>query len=94
MKKYLLTAICVFGTICLYAQADSTATDDYFDEEAYAKVLDSINDSFTYQYGEITIGDDLATLQVPKSFGFLDAEQSQRLLTDLWGNPLQNHWEC
>ncbi|MET1259193.1 DUF2167 domain-containing protein [Flagellimonas sp. DF-77] len=87
MKKYLLTTICAFGALVLHGQVDSTATEDSFDEEAYARVLDSINDSFTYQHGEISIGDDLATLHVPEGFGFLDAEQSQRLLTDLWGNP-------
>ncbi|MEC3908454.1 DUF2167 domain-containing protein [Tamlana sp. 2201CG12-4] len=55
--------------------------------ELYQKALDSINKSFTYQYGEVPLNDGLAILNVPEGFKFLDSEQSKRVLTDLWGNP-------
>ncbi len=37
--------------------------------------------------GTITIGNNLATLEIPKGFKYLDAEQSSYVLHDLWGNP-------
>ncbi len=50
-------------------------------------VLKKIND-LKYQTGKVTIGDKLATVNVPKGFKFLDAKQSQFVLHDVWGNPL------
>lgn len=50
-------------------------------------VIDSIESSFNYQYGEVVIGDELATIKVPKGYKFLNAEQSSYVLTTLWGNP-------
>jgi uncharacterized membrane-anchored protein len=49
--------------------------------------MDSIEKSFTYQHGTVSLGTDLATLNVPEGYKFLDGEQSQRVLTELWGNP-------
>ncbi|MCT8334040.1 DUF2167 domain-containing protein [Leptospira sp. 85282-16] len=50
-------------------------------------VLKKIN-NLKYQTGNVTIGDKLATVKVPKGFKFLDAKQSQFVLHDVWGNPL------
>ncbi|TGK82001.1 DUF2167 domain-containing protein [Leptospira noumeaensis] len=50
-------------------------------------VLKQIN-NLKYQTGSVTIGDKLATVNVPKGFKFLDAKQSQFVLHDVWGNPL------
>ncbi|MCW7480263.1 DUF2167 domain-containing protein [Leptospira kanakyensis] len=50
-------------------------------------VLKKIN-NLKYQTGKVTIGDKLATVNVPKGFKFLDAKQSQFVLHDVWGNPL------
>ncbi len=86
MKNLTFLALFLCSLIS-FSQADSTETDLELDEEAYQKILDSINNSFTYQTGKIALGDDLATLNVPEGFKFLDSEQSQRVLTDLWGNP-------
>lgn len=48
---------------------------------------DSINTSFEYQYGEVNIGNGLATLTVPEGFKYLNPESSSYVLTELWGNP-------
>lgn len=37
--------------------------------------------------GTITIGDGLATFEIPKGFKYLNPEQSNYVLHDLWGNP-------
>lgn len=56
-------------------------------EQAYKQKLDSINNSFTYKTGEVTLENGLAKIKVPEGYKFLNAEQSNRVLTDLWGNP-------
>ncbi|TGL44372.1 DUF2167 domain-containing protein [Leptospira perdikensis] len=50
-------------------------------------VLKKIN-NLKYQTGNVTIGDKLATVKVPKGFKFLDGKQSQFVLHEVWGNPL------
>ena len=40
-----------------------------------------------YQQGEIDLGGGLATLSVPKSFHFLDANNAETVLVKLWRNP-------
>lgn len=43
--------------------------------------------SFNYQQGKIPLAGGVATLNVPESFGFLDSEQTRKVLVELWGNP-------
>ncbi|TGL48227.1 DUF2167 domain-containing protein [Leptospira kemamanensis] len=50
-------------------------------------ILNKIN-NLKYQTGSVTIGEKLATIKVPKGFKFLDAKQSQFVLHEVWGNPL------
>ncbi len=87
MKNVFLVTLFLFSFTASFAQTDSTTTNVELDEVAYQKILDSINSSFNFQHGKIALGNDLATLNVPEGFKFLDSEQSQRVLTDLWGNP-------
>ena len=54
---------------------------------AYQKAVDSINATFTYLYGKISLKEGLAELEIPKGYKFLDSKQSAYVLTDLWGNP-------
>lgn len=42
---------------------------------------------FSYQTGTITLGDNLATLSLGPAYKYLDPDQTQRVLVDLWGNP-------
>jgi len=48
---------------------------------------DKIEKSFNYESGKITLPEGDGTLNVPKGFKFLNAEQTQNVLTSLWGNP-------
>lgn len=43
--------------------------------------------TLNYQSGKITLPEGDGTLNVPKGFKFLNAEQTQGVLTNLWGNP-------
>ncbi|SDL54316.1 Uncharacterized membrane-anchored protein [Catalinimonas alkaloidigena] len=63
------------------------AEPDVPEVDSTALQIAQINESFRYETGEVTIGDDLARIQVPEGYRFLDAEQSKYVLSDLWGNP-------
>lgn len=49
--------------------------------------IDQLAQSLKYKQGEIKIQDDLATLNVPTNFNFLDANDAKTVLVKLWGNP-------
>jgi uncharacterized membrane-anchored protein len=51
--------------------------------------VDSINNSFQWQTGTIALGDGMATLNVPAGLRYLNPDQSNFVLTNLWGNPPQ-----
>ncbi|MDA0994155.1 MAG: DUF2167 domain-containing protein [Proteobacteria bacterium] len=57
------------------------------EEAAYLEELQAIVDSLNPQTGDITIGGDLVTLSVPKEFYFLDEDDAETVLVDMWGNP-------
>lgn len=49
--------------------------------------IDQIEQSLTYQTGVIEFPSCKAKLKVPEGFRYLDARQSNYVLSDLWGNP-------
>ncbi|HEX8546457.1 MAG TPA: DUF2167 domain-containing protein [Cytophagaceae bacterium] len=65
--------------------ADSTSEP----EEISTQFIDSLRNSFRFQTGTIQINE-LAEIKVPRGFKYLDAEQSKKVLTELWGNPPDN----
>ena len=88
MKNFIFTLLCI-STQFTWSQADSLDVQEEFDEKRYEYVLDSINNSFQFKTGTIELGQGIATLQVPEGFKYLDGTQSNRVLTELWGNPPQ-----
>jgi uncharacterized membrane-anchored protein len=77
MKKILLTAMLLLSMCIAFAQeVDSTQM-----------FIDAVESNMKYQTGQITLGDSIANIQVPAGFKYLDAEQSNYVLEDLWGNP-------
>lgn len=42
---------------------------------------------FHPKHGEIILGKNLAKLKVPENFGYLDPVETEKVLTELWGNP-------
>ncbi|MDN5214208.1 DUF2167 domain-containing protein [Fulvivirgaceae bacterium BMA12] len=93
MKK-ILTAMLMFTTFIALAgdpepqeestAYDSTAVADFLDFLAEA---DSLNNLLQYQKGDIGIGDDLAMLQIPQNFKYLDPKETDKILVEAWGNP-------
>ncbi|MBF4505980.1 DUF2167 domain-containing protein [Flavobacterium sp. JLP] len=78
MKKILLTLFlsAVFIPKIIAQKSDTTA--------AY---YDNIEKSMKYESGKINLTEGDGTLNIPKGFKFLNAEQTQSILTNLWGNP-------
>ncbi|THU40929.1 DUF2167 domain-containing protein [Niastella caeni] len=55
------------------------------------KMMDSVNKAMKYQTGVVKFSNGIAQLNVPQGFKYLNAEQSNFVLTDLWGNPPQEN---
>lgn len=65
-------------------EEESAAVDEdeveEFDEEAFIA-------SLNFQTGQVVIGDNLATLNLPDNLVFLNGADAERLLVEAWGNP-------
>lgn len=79
MSKNLVLSLVILLTFTAknYCQKSDTTAIDY----------DKIEASLKYQSGKINFTTGNATLNVPKGFKYLDAKQTQYVLSDLWGNP-------
>jgi len=55
--------------------------------DTLAAYYDKVEKSFKYESGKITLSAGEGTLNVPKGFKFLNAAQTQDVLSNLWGNP-------
>lgn len=80
MKKTLLFLPLVFICTISNAQVDSLTL-------IYQNYIDSVNQTFVFQKGTVQLDGDLATLNIPEGYKFLDNEQSHYVLTEIWGNP-------
>jgi uncharacterized membrane-anchored protein len=49
--------------------------------------VDSIEAGLTYQEGTVQLENGIGAVNVPQGFRFLDAQQAEYVLHDLWGNP-------
>ena len=49
--------------------------------------LDSIENTLTYETGRVELNNGMATIEVPAGFKYLNGEDSEMILTDIWGNP-------
>ncbi|GAB4034731.1 DUF2167 domain-containing protein [Spirosoma gilvum] len=77
MVKFVRLLSCLWAVpVLLFAQTNPKQA-----------VIDSINRTFSYQTGIVSLNKGMAKLTVPKGFKFLDAAQSRRVLVDIWGNP-------
>lgn len=82
MKKFYVISFLLFNLFTLQSQESSEK--DHVSGQA---VMDSIENAFHYEYGKIELENGLASLDVPEGYKFLNSEQSNYVLTDLWGNP-------
>ncbi|MEW7280872.1 DUF2167 domain-containing protein [Aquimarina sp. 2201CG1-2-11] len=86
----------LFFWICLqtsnsWSQEEQSRTEESTNEKelllAFQKYSDSINNTFDYQTGSVVLEGDLALLNVPTGYKFLNKKQAAYVLSDLWGNP-------
>ncbi|AWK04968.1 DUF2167 domain-containing protein [Flavobacterium crocinum] len=78
MKKTLLFVLLWTISITKLSASEPDTLKAYYDK---------IDKSFHYESGKITLTEGNGVLNVPKGFKFLNAEQTQNVLTNLWGNP-------
>jgi uncharacterized membrane-anchored protein len=55
----------------------------------YERLLDSVDRTMKYETGKVSLPGGIAELNVPGGFKYLNKEQSNFILTDIWGNPPQ-----
>lgn len=83
MKNNIL--LLFFIAIGTFSNAQSV--EELFDTARINFVMDSIENSLEYQTGRVQIVNGEAYIDVPDNFKFLNGEQAEYVLKDLWGNP-------
>jgi uncharacterized membrane-anchored protein len=83
MRKTLLLLTLFASSLFGYANDEDSLK---ILKEKIAFITDSVNKSMKWERGTISIADGSIKLNIPQGFKFLNAEQSQHVLEDLWGN--------
>jgi uncharacterized membrane-anchored protein len=86
MKKFVLSivaTVALLTTTMAKGEKDSLA----ILEKAQLAFIDSVDNAMKYEKGAIALSSGSVTLNVPAGFKYLNKEQSNYILTDLWGNP-------
>ncbi|MFY9311444.1 MAG: DUF2167 domain-containing protein [Bacteroidia bacterium] len=76
MKKAFLVVITAFASTFGFSQ-----------DENYQLQIDSIEKSFTYEHGTVTLRNGIGNIEIPTGFKYLEPVQAEKVLVDLWGNP-------
>jgi uncharacterized membrane-anchored protein len=86
MKKMFLSvlAIVVFAS-AVVAKGDKDSLSIAIAKQE--KFIDSVNSAMKYETGAIALSNAAIKLNVPTGFKYLNAAQSQYVISDLWGNP-------
>jgi uncharacterized membrane-anchored protein len=88
--KFLTTFFLLFCCVALFAKdGDKPKKNLSAEEKAFVKFMDSVESSLQYKNGVIQTLNGVASLNVPSSFKFLGAEQSNYIIEKVWGNPPQ-----
>jgi uncharacterized membrane-anchored protein len=56
-------------------------------EEQQGMTIEEFEASLNFQQGQIELPNNLATLDLPATFRYLDPNDTERVLVDAWGNP-------
>ncbi len=88
MKIFFLTATAVlFFTTFLLAKGDKDSLAIAMARQE--KKIDSIEQAMNYQTGNINLPNGVVKLNIPAGFKYLAVEQSNYVLSEVWGNPPQ-----
>jgi len=74
-------AVCLLTSLLLHADPDPAPA------KPTADSLAAIASSLKWQTGMITLKDGLAKINLKENFRFLDHENAEKVLHDIWGNP-------
>lgn len=88
MKNKLVLLLIICTPFFIRAETDTTAIEmDSAALENAIMHIDSIVNSLDYKSGKISLKTDLATINVPAGFLFLEGKDARYILEDVWGNP-------
>ena len=86
MKKLMAILMFVISTQFVVASAEANMTKEEM-QELYTSTVNKIWDGFDKQHGDITLPNGVATLHVPDNFFYIGPEDTEKMLTEIWGNP-------
>jgi uncharacterized membrane-anchored protein len=90
MKKITTAILLIALPFLLFAGKNGDSSKVDIEELGrYVKLMDSVNKVLKFQTGNIQLENGVAQLNVPAGFKFLNKEQSNYVVTELWGNPPQ-----
>ncbi|MDE3247082.1 MAG: DUF2167 domain-containing protein [Bacteroidota bacterium] len=94
MKPITLILILLVSNLALFAgDKDSSKADNELANEklkelsAFLKTLDSAEKAMQYKTGSVPLSNNVAHINLPAGFKFIDAVQTRYILHKLWGNP-------
>jgi len=97
MKKIFMLIVAVMMVAFAYSQKTEQVTtaeeaEELFDEwsdnmDNWEFYCDSIESTLKYEHGTIELTNGVAKLVLPTGYKFLNAQQAQYVLSELWGNP-------
>src|SRR4051794_3292938 len=73
--------LCALGALVSLVSAENGSPEDR--GEKIRELVAGLH----YQQGNLSLKNGLANLHVPENFRFLDAKDSETVLTKIWGNP-------
>ena len=85
MKKILLLCTAVITTFTFtFAKEPSDSLQLLLEKQL--KLMDSIEGTLHYKTGTISLGNGIATIEANNGFRFLESDEAEYVLTELWGN--------
>src|SRR5882724_12581232 len=89
MKKLVLCVVtAVLCSTIVSAKGDTDSAAKALAKEM--KFVDSVESAMKYETGAINLPNGIVKLNVPAGFKYLNAEQSDYIITKVWGNPPQD----
>jgi uncharacterized membrane-anchored protein len=82
MTRTVYTLFLLFLSQILFAKEDPITAQDTF-----KMMMQGIEKTLRYEKGTVTIGENLAKINIPAGFRFLDAAQAEYIVYQVWGNP-------
>ncbi|RYD92544.1 MAG: DUF2167 domain-containing protein, partial [Sphingobacteriales bacterium] len=81
-----LSLLGIFVLLSLFSRAGGPDTAKASELEAELAKIQAIESTLKYQTGKVVLNGGMATINVPKGFRFLGAEDTRKVIEDAWGN--------